>query len=108
MPFRLMSKSAVDTGTVALGSTNVTTSAWVQVIASSKKACTTFEVINPSNSALQIAVGSSGHEVAIPVTIPPGDTSGPITHEIAGTSRISVKAVDVTANVGTLILNLYG
>lgn len=108
MSRRLLAKTSVDGATLILSVTNITTSAWVTLIASTRKGCTALEVINPTNAVLQLAIGSAGNEVALPFFIPPGDTAQMIPYEIAGRTRISAKAVDITADNQTLVINLYG
>lgn len=86
----------------------VTTAAWVQVVAATSQPCSAIEVSNPSNSLLKIAVGGAGSEVELPYYVLPGGSPILLPWEIAKGSRISLKAVQTTANVGLFVLNLFG
>jgi hypothetical protein len=108
MPFRLLASSAVATVAVNAATTNITTSAWAQIVAAMPKACTAVEVYNPSGSTLQIAVGGAGSEVALPYTIIPGGETTPIPLEIAKGARVTLKAIDTTVSTGYITINFFG
>jgi hypothetical protein len=86
-------------------STGVTTAAYVQMVASTTSACTAVECYNQSGSSLYFATGAGGAEVN-QFVIPPGG-NGPVVITIAASTRISVKAVDTSVSIGSLILNFW-
>ena len=86
-------------------SSNITTSAYLQLVASTTSACTAVEVYNQSASSIYFATGGAGAEVDQFIIPPGGNGLLPIT--IAASTRISVKAVDATANSGSLIVNYW-
>lgn len=87
-------------------SVNVTTSAYVQLIASTTADVLRLQIFDSSGQTLLLAVGGSGSEVDQFYIFPGGN--GEVSHAIASGSRISVKAVSATANVGELTINLLG
>ena len=108
MSFRLIAKNPIATSTLNLANMNVTTSGWVQLIASLPKACNAIEINNPTTSTFQISTGASTKESGsiIPYTMAPGAST--IVAEIPKGTRISVQAVDATMNSGQLTLNYFG
>jgi hypothetical protein len=90
-----------------LSGTNVTTAAWVQVTSSLPAPASAVEIYNASDALMQIAVGGAGNEVALKYTILPGGSVAIIPIEVSGSQRVSVKAVNKTANVGYLVLNFF-
>ncbi len=107
MKSALALRQSCQTANLLMSSTNITTSAWVELIAALTYAASGVEVINNSGQPLQIAIGGAGSEVAIPYTVPPGGTPGVITQTIPKGSRISFKAIGATVNSGYLILNAF-
>lgn len=101
-------RRCIQTTNLLMSSTNITTSAWVQLIAALTYGASAVEVINNGAQPLQIAMGGAGSEVAIAYTIPPGGTPGLIPAEFLKNSRISVKAIGATSDSGYLILNFFG
>jgi len=85
--------------------TNVTTGAYVQLIASTAAAYNAIEIFDSSGQTLQIALGASASEVNQFLILPGGN--GRIPYTIAAASRVSVRAVSGTANVGELSINFY-
>lgn len=86
-------------------STNVTTSAYVQLVASTSSACTAVEIYNQCASSIYLATGATASEVN-QLIIPPGG-NGLVPIAIAASTRIAVKAVDVSATSGSLIINYW-
>lgn len=86
-------------------STNVTTGAYVQLIASTSGITNMVEVFDSSGETLVLAVGGSGSEVDQFYINPGGNGQIPLT--IPSGSRISIKAITATASVGYINLNLY-
>jgi hypothetical protein len=87
--------------------TNVTTGAWVQLLASvGSTAIKEIEIFDSSGETLEIGIGAAGSEVSESYIIPGGN--GRIPLQIPEGTRLSVRAVSATANSGELIINFYG
>ena len=99
----------VDTLTLDFETTPVTTSAWVEVSSATNEPCSGIEIYNPALSALQISTGAGGDEDnhILPYTILPGGSSIFLAFGIKKASRVSIKALDDNATVGTFIMNLF-
>ncbi len=90
-------------------STNVTTGAWVEIIASTSEPASGVEIFNGTGRLLEIALGAVASEVAIPYYIPPGGSADNLPlFDFPKSVRVSVKAVDVNATTGLIILNFFG
>ena len=85
--------------------TNVTTSAYTQLIASTSGITNVMEIFDSSGQTLKIAFGASGSEVDQFIVTPGGN--GRITIFIAAGTRISIKALSATASAGEVDINLY-
>lgn len=83
--------------------TNVTTSAYIQLTASTSDTINQLNIFDSSGQALYLAVGPAASEVN-QIFITPGGT-GTIDLLIPSGSRISVKAVSATASVGELLIS---
>lgn len=86
-------------------STNVTSAAYVQLIASTSAASNMLEVFDSSGQTLVLAVGGAGSEVDQFYINPGGNGQVPLL--IPASSRVSIKAVTATASAGYINLNLY-
>lgn len=86
-------------------STNITTSAYVQLIASTTSATKYIDIFDSSGQAMILAVGAAGSEV-IQAYVPPGGDS--FSFAIPAGSRVAYKALTATASSGYLLLNLRG
>jgi len=86
-------------------STNVTTSAYVELVASMTSAATEIEIFDSSGQDLLLAVGAAGDEVDQMRIFPGGNGRVPLA--IAQSARVAVKAASGTANVGVLLINFY-
>lgn len=86
-------------------STNVTTAAYTQLIASTSAAYNTVEIFDSSGQTLKLAIGGAGSEVDQFIIFPGGNGRLPFT--VPSGSRISVKALSNTANVGEIDINFY-
>lgn len=99
---------AVDTSMVSVYSYaggNVTTGAYVQVIASTPTSIGRLQIVDTSTKILKIAIGPSGSEKDICTTaVFSGATIVP--YFIPAGTRISIKAIDATATAGYNILSL--
>jgi hypothetical protein len=106
-------RRASQTTVLDMSSTNVTTSAYATLLAAASNlyGCSGIEIFNPSGTAMIIALGAAGSEVAIPYTVLPGGTTGFIMFEINKGVRISLKGLSAGggANVttGAFILNQF-
>ena len=87
-------------------STNITTSAYVQLVASTTSATQEIEIFDSSGQALYLATGGSGSEVNQLIIVPGGN--GRIKFNIPASTRVSAKAITATANAGFLTINFYG
>jgi hypothetical protein len=85
-------------------STNITTSAYVQLVASTTSTTNYIDIFDSSGQAMILGVGGSGSEV-IQAYIPPGGDQ--IQLAIPSGSRVAYKALTATANSGYLLMNFY-
>jgi hypothetical protein len=86
-------------------STNVTTSAWVQLSAVFPGNASYIEIFDSSGQTLTLGFGASGSEVST-LTIFPGG-NGVIPAKIPINTRLSIKALSATASTGELDINFY-
>jgi hypothetical protein len=84
-------------------SVNVTTSAYVQVVASTTGDINRLYIADTSGSAIILAVGGAGSEVD-KLYIGPGGNEAPYELNITSGSRIAIKALDVNATSGRIII----
>lgn len=84
-------------------SVNVTTSAYVQVVASTTGDINRLYIADTSGSAIILAVGGAGSEVD-KLYIGPGGNEAPYELNIPSGSRIAIKALDVNATSGRIII----
>lgn len=87
--------------------TNVTTAAWVELIDEWPEASTAIEFFDTSGRVIKIATGAPGSEVEVPYQIFPGG-SGVVPIQISKGQRVAIRAVDATASVGRLFVNIFG
>jgi len=86
-------------------SVNVTTGAYVQLIASTSAQATRLEIFDSSGQTLVLAVGASSSEIDQFYINPGGN--GIVDLLIPSGSRISIKAVTASATAGYINLTLY-
>lgn len=86
-------------------SVNVTTSAYVQLVASTTSAVRQLQIFDSSGQAMIIATGAAASEVD-QIYVPPG--GGVFSLAIAASIRVSVKALTATANTGYLLVDYLG
>lgn len=86
-------------------STNVTTGAYVQLIASTSGVANVAEIFDSSGQTLAIAFGAIGSEVQKFIVYPGGN--GRMTLAIPAATRVSIIALSATASAGEIDLNLY-
>lgn len=87
-------------------SSNVTTAAWSELIASMPADVISLEIFDSSGQTLKLGVGSSGSEVDLVLVFPGGN--GMIPLEILAGARLAIKAVSANATEGEICINLYG
>lgn len=88
-------------------STNVTTSAYVEIISSAAGLITGITAFDSSGQGMILALGSVSSEVDF-LYIPPGGFDGQVSVSIPSGERISIKAINGTANAGRFIANFMG
>lgn len=88
--------------------TNVTTAAYVEMVASTNKPCSALEIFNGGGSILKIALGAAASEVDMNYYILPGGSQIILPIEIPHSTRISLKAVDTNSMAGSIVLNFLG
>lgn len=86
-------------------SINVTTSAWVQIIASTSAIIKEWDIFSGTGEVIEIGTGTVGNEVRFALIGPGGAT---FSHQIASGSRIALRAVTGTANAGDFSMNAWG
>ena len=86
-------------------STNITTGAYVQLVASTTTATNSIEIYDTSGQILYLATGGVGSEVNL-LIIPQGG-NGLIPVAIPAGTRISAKAITATANSGYLDIDFW-
>lgn len=84
-------------------STNVTTGAYVELVASTSAAINQLQIFDSSGETLVLAVGAAASEVDQIYVFPGGN--GVTDLAIAAGSRISVKAISASATSGELTIN---
>lgn len=85
--------------------TSVTTSAYVQLIASTTSLANMVQIFDSSGQAMILATGAAGSEVD-QVYVPPGGADFNLS--IAAGTRVAIKALTATASSGYLLVNLLG
>lgn len=92
-----------DSVQLSYSSTNVTTAAFVQLIASTAAAISSLTIFNGCAESLILATGAAASEVT-KYLIPPGGIDGSFLLTIASGTRISVKGITGTCSTGQLVL----
>lgn len=87
-------------------SVNVTTGAYVTLVASTSAATTRLRIFDSSGSALKLATGAAASEVDI-LYIPPGGMDAPIEVNIPTGTRLSLKAADSNATSGQILVTAF-
>lgn len=87
----------------AYSTTNVTTAAYVQLVASTTADINRLHIFDSSGQDFVLATGGAGSEVD-QIQISPGGWDAPVDIFIASGTRISIKAVSATANSGILLI----
>lgn len=84
-------------------SVNVTSAAYVELIASTSVACKQLEIFDSSGQLLILALGAAASEVDKLYILPGGN--GQVICNIPAGTRISIKAASTTASTGYLAIN---
>ena len=92
-------RSAVDQVRNDYGSVNVTTGAYVELIASTSGAMNQLYIFDSSGETLILAFGAASSEVD-QMYIFPGGFSGPVEINVPISTRVSIIAVSATASAG--------
>lgn len=82
-------------------STNVTTGAWVQLVASTPGNIKQLHVFDSCGKTLELGAGGSGSEARIAL-IPPGGFETTLDLFIASGTRLAIRAVSSTCSAGEL------
>lgn len=98
-------RSVITTVRNDYSSVNVTTGAWVQLVASLGATVNAFEIFDSSGQTLELGTGAAASEVRLILVYPGGNGQVPVT--IPSGTRLSIRAVSATANSGELDINLY-
>lgn len=86
--------------------TNVTTGAWVELVSSTPSDINRLEIFDSSGQTMEIGIGALSSETRLLLVFPGGN--GTVYVNIPSGTRISVRAVSGTANVGEIDINFYG
>lgn len=86
-------------------STNVTTGAWVELVASLGSTVNEIEIFDSSGQTLELGTGAAAAETRLILVFPGGN--GRVPTLIASGTRVSIRAVSATANAGELDINFY-
>jgi hypothetical protein len=92
------------TDRIVYSSTNVGTSSWVQIFASTTYTVGNLCAADSSGQTMEIGVGSAGNEVRY-LLLPAG--GGCFPRSLNAGVRVSIRAVSATANSGELDMNLF-
>lgn len=95
-------------GNIRADVTSITTSAYTEFSSSCPAACSAIEVFNSTGVVLILATGAAASEVDTNYRIPPGGSSGVIPINLKKAVRIALKAADVAATTGQVLMNLFG
>lgn len=101
-----LGKVPIQTVFLSYTSTNVTTSAWTQIVASMPSATTYAEIFDSSGQVMKLGQGASGSEIDFPYIIFPGG-NGQTPLKVGNAKRIVAKALSANATSGYLLINFY-
>lgn len=88
-------------------SVNVTTGAWVQLIASTAALSYGLYLFDSSGQTLELGTGAAASETR-KLIIPPGGLDGFVPLSIPAGTRVSIRAISATANAGEIDITLLG
>ncbi len=84
-------------------STNVTTSEWVEIKASTAAAIKSITLFDSCGQTLELGVGAEDAETRI-LLIPPGGIDGQFNLSIAASSRLALKAITGNCSSGSFVM----
>lgn len=96
-------RSYADSANLDYGSSNVTTGAYVTVIASTAATINSLLIFSSCGSAIELATGAAASETR-KLLIPPGGLDAPTPLAVASGTRLSVKGVTGSCTSGNLII----
>jgi hypothetical protein len=96
----------VETATLDYSSTNVTSAAYVELIASTSDEIKEIEIFDSSGQLLILALGAATEEVDKCFIFPGG--LGKQQLSIPAGTRVSLKATSTSATTGLIAVNLFG
>lgn len=98
--------SLVKTVSFDFSSTNVTSSAWVQLLSSVGARCNHVEITHQGSYPVYLGYGASGAEVTERIIEPTGETiRSPLLLESG--HRLALKATGTTLSTGTITMNFF-
>ncbi|HEX6284094.1 MAG TPA: hypothetical protein VFZ71_04440 [Pyrinomonadaceae bacterium] len=89
---------------VANGGTNVTSGAYQELIAATARAYRGLEIFDSSGYPMYLATGAAGSETVIGYIMPGGNATK-FNRQIPAGTRLSVRAVETTADQGEILVN---
>ena len=99
-----MAANTSQVNVLSYSATNVTTSGYVTLFASTSISCGHLEIIDTSGKIIKFAIGPAGSEVEICTCFVSGAVVVPV--YIPAGSRISVEAADANATTGYSVVSL--
>lgn len=105
MPFRLIVRKVVGFTSLLTSSTNITTSAYVQLVAKLVGTVEAIQFYNGTSSTLALASGASGSEVNQVLLGPGLSDIIPVETLFPKGSRMSITAIDANASTGNVAIN---
>lgn len=96
-------RSYADSAQLSYSSTNVTSGAWVQLIASTAATINQMKIFHSCGSGIELGTGAGGAE-ARKLLIPPGGFDSDVNLAIASGTRIALRALSTTCSTGEIIL----
>lgn len=92
-------RAYADSARNAYASTNVTTGAWVQIIASTAANINQLHIFDSSGQTIELGTGAAASETRV-LIIPPGGFNAVVDLFIASGTRLSLRAISGTASAG--------
>jgi hypothetical protein len=88
-------------------STNITTSAFVELVAELDEEISMIEVYDTTGKTFTLAVGAAASEVENEALYLIPNGNGKVPCQLPIGARVSVKAIDADATTGVLIINFF-
>lgn len=96
-------RSYADSAYLSYSSTNITTGAWVELIASTAATINSLTIFSSCGETLELGTGAAASETR-KLLVPPGGLDGPVGLAIASGTRISLKGVSGNCTSGQISL----